>query len=463
MRRKSKRRVISNNRIGATTLFLAIILAAVISIESTYLYANIMADRRVQINRALKSQVEVLLGDYDRELFSVYGIYGYCKGELDDTVFNKVLSSNGIDPEGYLTIGNFASISSSDIKKAVASYYSYRGASIVASGFTDVIVGALEEFEDDFVLSKLKSLTSGKAATLINEVLKGSERISEILSSVDNFTELDNAESKISDYIDLFSDYSSAKEHAPELGNSINLGGISNLFSVYEGIDDFASLGENAMSGALGHIPLCHYASYNFDSRMDNDSSINGTAFTDIHYDNYMDSEYILTGLSGFASKAIVNSNIFLICLLSEILQIRFDSKTMAVINGIAVVLEIVISILTLGVGLAVPFAAYKALVVLIYGIVLAINDVNAVLDGKSVELFAIDGVPFLEDGILCFEYSDFIFTMMLFQSDENIFSRISEVLERDFGTIVINVELAYVTNNDLYSYEGGYYLYEQS
>lgn len=464
MRRKSKNRkclVIRQNRYGATTLFLAIILTAVITVESSYLYATIMADRRVLINRALKTQVQTILGDYDRELLSVYGIYGYCKSELDDTVFNKVLLSNGIDPGGYLTIENYAVISSSDLYKVVASYYSYRGAAILASGFTDVIVGALEEFEDDFVLSKLKSLTSGKAATLINEILKGSERISEILESIDNFTEIDNAESKISDFIDLFSDYSSAKEHSPDVSNSIDFSSISNVFSLYEGIEGIADFGSDVLSGNLIHIPLCHYATYNFDSRMTNDTSINNTSFEEIHYDNYMDSEYILTGYTGTKAKAIINTDIFVICLLSEILQIRADYKTMLIIDGIAVILEAIISVLTVGVGLAVPFIAYEALIIMIYGIIKAINDVNAVLDGKSVELFAVNGVPLLEDGILCLEYRDFIFTMMLFQSDDNITDRISEVLTRDFGDIVTDVKLAYVIGNESFMYEEGYYLYD--
>lgn len=459
--KRHHRNILFNNRYGATTLFLAIILSSVIFVESTYLFATILANRRVLINRALKNQVEAILGDYDRELFNVYGIYGFCKGELDDFVFNSVLTQNGIDPDGYLTIDNYQILKSEDLKKVISSYYSYRGLSVITNGFTDVIIGALEEMEDDYILSKLKDLTSGKAPTLINEILKGSERIGEILSSIENFTGIDDAEGKISDYIDLFEDFSYSKNHTPNLDNSISFQSVNSLYSIFEGIDSVATRSSDILSGNLLHIPLCHYATYNFDTKMEEDYSINSTRLEDLHFDNYSDVEYILTGLEGNSAEKVINTNIFLICLLSEILQIRSDATKMNIINGIAVVMDVIVSVITLGAGAFIPIQAYKALIILIYGIVLAINDVNAILDGKSVQLFSVNGVPLLEDGLLVFEYRDFLFSMMLFKNDDILCDRMIEILERDFGEMVKRVSLGFVDKNQYLSFEEGYYLYE--
>ena len=68
--RKSKR--------GTSTLFLAIILSALILVETTYIAFAADLDRRLTYTRALKEQTEIYLASYDRQLFKTYGIYATC-------------------------------------------------------------------------------------------------------------------------------------------------------------------------------------------------------------------------------------------------------------------------------------------------------------------------------------------------------------------------------------------------
>ncbi|MCQ2482163.1 MAG: hypothetical protein MJ153_01580 [Clostridia bacterium] len=450
-----------NSKRGSSSVFIAIILSAVITVESTYLFAVIQMERIVTINRALKAQIETIMGDYDRELFKVYGIYGFCKGELDDTVFNNVLTANGIDPEGYVIIEDFKALATEELRSAIESYYSYRGAAVLGNECSTLLLSAVESLDEYGIMSSLRSLTSGKAKGVIQDILNGTEKVAEIISVVENFTGIDDAESKIGDYIDMMDDYSYAKRHSPNLDNGID---ISNLSSVYDFLDDMDDLTADISDSTpdlLFHLPLCHYASYNFDSRMDNDKSIIGESFTEIHQDNFEDVEYILTGLEGRSAEFGVNSGIFVICFLSELVSNANNSKVMSVIDGIATVISIIVDILTLGVGLAIPIKAYEVLILVIYSIINSVSDVNAVLDGYSVSLFEVDGIPVLQEGMLIFEYRDFIFSMMLWRKDEVILDRMLYVLNRDFGDMITSFDLGYQYENTYLSLGGGYYLYD--
>ena len=64
------------NKRGTSTLFLAIILSALILVETTYLAYVADLNRRLTYTRALKEQTEVYLASYDRQLFKTYGKIG---------------------------------------------------------------------------------------------------------------------------------------------------------------------------------------------------------------------------------------------------------------------------------------------------------------------------------------------------------------------------------------------------
>ena len=63
------------NKRGTSTLFLAVILSALILVETTYIALVADLDRRLTYTRALKEQTEIYLASYNRQLFKTYGIY----------------------------------------------------------------------------------------------------------------------------------------------------------------------------------------------------------------------------------------------------------------------------------------------------------------------------------------------------------------------------------------------------
>ena len=85
---------------GSATVFLSIILSALILVESTYLLKIVVINRSITIDRALKIQIESILSSYNRELYEYYGIYAFTSNEVNDTIFCNALLANNVDPNG---------------------------------------------------------------------------------------------------------------------------------------------------------------------------------------------------------------------------------------------------------------------------------------------------------------------------------------------------------------------------
>ena len=93
MKKSNKRRV---NRRGVSSVFLAIILSALILVECTFLAFVWNLDYALSVNTALKTQIDTILSDYNRQLFDVYGVYAFSIDGVDDYCFNKALEINGL-------------------------------------------------------------------------------------------------------------------------------------------------------------------------------------------------------------------------------------------------------------------------------------------------------------------------------------------------------------------------------
>ena len=72
---------------GAASVFLAIIMAALILVECTFLAFVWNLDRAMAVNTALKTEIDTILSDYNRQLYSVYGVYAFTMEGIDDECF----------------------------------------------------------------------------------------------------------------------------------------------------------------------------------------------------------------------------------------------------------------------------------------------------------------------------------------------------------------------------------------
>jgi hypothetical protein len=112
---------------GASTIFLSIILSALILVECTFLAFVWNLDYALSVNTALKTQMDTILSDYNRQLFAVYGVYAFSMDSVDNYCFDKALEINGLDSKSTLYCCGETKITSEDLRTAIASYYWYRG------------------------------------------------------------------------------------------------------------------------------------------------------------------------------------------------------------------------------------------------------------------------------------------------------------------------------------------------
>ena len=91
---------------GASSIFLAIVLSALILVECTFLTFVWNLDYALTVNTALKTQIDTILSDYNRQLFSIYGLYAFSLDDVDDECFDKALEINGLEAKSTLYVSS---------------------------------------------------------------------------------------------------------------------------------------------------------------------------------------------------------------------------------------------------------------------------------------------------------------------------------------------------------------------
>ena len=175
MKRKIKTR---KNRYGASSVFLGIILSAVILIECTFLTFVWELDYATKVNNAVDAQVESIICEYNRQLFDVYGIYAFTKDAVDDDVYRKALLTCGYTEGPKLDLGGYKKIDSKALRDAINMYYSYRSGGIAIIRIADAFSGMMDDLIDTGVLKSIKEYTSSPAAGYVTEIIQGAEKIS---------------------------------------------------------------------------------------------------------------------------------------------------------------------------------------------------------------------------------------------------------------------------------------------
>jgi len=142
-------------RHGASSLFLAIVLSALILIECTFVTFVWNLDYALSVNTALKTQVDTILSDYNRQLFDVYGIYAFTLDEIDDECFYKALEINGLTSKSTLFVTATDEFTTEDLKTAINSYYWYRGTGISLRSLVDGYSDMLREVDEYGIVDKV--------------------------------------------------------------------------------------------------------------------------------------------------------------------------------------------------------------------------------------------------------------------------------------------------------------------
>ena len=441
---------------GTTCLFLAIILSALIFVEITYVGLVLNLDRRLTYDRAVRLSLETYLADYDRQLFSVYGIYAFDVEGIDDQVYRAVLETNGISDDSILVVSGMDTFDEDDLQRAINIYCTYRSSGMLFSFFGDQIVQLLEMIDELGLLQSLSDFMSSDAASVFKDILEGASEVSDTIGSLAELAGLEDISEKISDFNSIFDALRETLDSPPDIDGGFEITDDGFLDSCVEGISGVFEDGADDALWIVSHSYLCSYASFNFDSRIEGESSLNGTAFTDIHSGNRSDLEYILTGLEGTAGELMCSGLIFRLLLLDTLVEVYLNPDSKAFIDGAAEVMKLIVDILCLGASADIPKEAYKVLIVFSIAIRLSAVKLVSVLNGGEVKMLTWTGAEILELG-----YRDILSAYLFYVPDDLLLSRMLEVLSEDYPGYVTGITLESEALGHTFTHEGSYELYE--
>ena len=449
------RRVKRTDKHGAGTIFIAIILSALVLVECTYLAFVWDLDRRMEVSRALKNEVEAILADYDRGLFKTYGIYAFSIDDVDDEIFGKVLQGRGYGPETGVTVNGIEVLDRDSLRKVISSYYAYRGAGIAFRSMFEQVSGIVDRFDDRGVIGRIRQFTSSGAARYLSDILSDSESISDRLESLTP----DNGD--LSEYVpglqsikDLMND---SNDDVTAFRPDLRLVNMSYLIEGYSILESMIDLGSGFASGRTDHLMLAHYAAYNFDCMVDNgsDSSVTGTKFSDIHGENYLDSEYIMTGLDGRFGMISVSTLIFETLFVKNFLNETGDPGKAMAYETAAILATTLVAALSDG-TVEIPNEVMKLILVAVVAICRSVKELNQVYDGSKIALIEEDNMELVKVG-----YRDFLFLYLFCVNDDCLLDRMLSVLERDYGQMCTGISLSTVYGGTDYDITKRYAMYE--
>ena len=255
--RKSKR--------GTSTLFLAIILSALILVETTYIAFAADLDRRLTYTRALKEQTEIYLASYDRQLFKTYGIYAFDSNRINTLVFNEILAANGYDSGDVMYASGMYSIDTETLRRAVACYYSYRASGVLFQRFSAQIMYLIGQIGEGGVIGELQEFVSSPAAGLMGRIIDGGADISEAISIAASALGVDENNPAYQQFMSIVSSLNAITNDSPDISNGFDPSDMGFIFDLLEFNSDMYDAGTFFEENINIHGCLADYAANNFD------------------------------------------------------------------------------------------------------------------------------------------------------------------------------------------------------
>ncbi|MBR3247737.1 MAG: hypothetical protein IKG03_05010 [Clostridiales bacterium] len=441
---------------GASSLFLALIMSALILVECTFVAFVWNLDYALSVNTALKTQIDTILSDYNRQLFDVYGIYAFSLDEVDDTCFNRALEINGLDAGSVLYVSSSYRFTAEDLRTAINSYYWYRGTGISAKTVVEGYAEFLLELDDKGIMQKVGQFMRSPAAGYLSQIIKGSESAEEWIGKADDLLNIDDIIEEAADIDSIRSDYKDVIKDF-ELDIDLDVADWDALLNTMSMLEKTVDIVSDKSDPALSKINISHYCSHNFDCWFppDGDASITGTEFKAIHGNKQSDSEYIITGLEGVAGRVKIEFLTVQVLIVSNMLKDYADEKfrnTMEVLGEIISAIILAVSEGTVNIDprlIAAGLTYYCA-------IVQSMKDFLTVTKGKRVVIFGYEDV-----NMVTYSYRDFLYLFSLLTPADELLERSHEILTRDYGKLYKGISLEADFRGETYSVEKSYRMYE--
>ena len=444
------------NKHGASSIFLAIIMSALILVECTFVAFVWNLDYALSVNTALKNEVETILADYNRQLYSVYGIYAFAIEGVDGECFEKALEINGLTCESELFVSGKQRFTCEDLKKAIDSYFWYRGTGFTMKMLVQQYADMIRELDKNGVLNEVGQFMKSPAAGYVSKIITGSDKAEDWIKKAEDTLNIDELVEEANEIDSLSEDYKNAIK---DIGLDIDVDPANwqlflNTLSRMEGLNSL--LTDNSPE-ALTKCNVSFYCAYNFDCyfRPSGDASINGTGFGSIHSKKSPDCEYIITGhegMTGVYELLFFDIHIMIAsCVLKDYADEKFRN-TMYVIAQIVSEIILAVSEGTVDINPKI----IRAGLIFFCATLQATKDLNAIMYGGRAVIFEYEG-----NKLVTWNYRDFLYLYCLCTSMDKLLERSHKVLERDYGDLYKGLTLEADFRGNTYSVTKSYQLYE--
>ena len=440
---------------GAASVFLAIIMAALILVECTFLAFVWNLDRAMAINTALKTEIDTILSDYNRQLYSVYGVYAFTMEGVDDECFSKALEINGLTADSELFVSGRKRFKAEDLKKAINSFYWYRGTGIalktVARNYSEMV----RELDKTGIINKAGKFMQSPAAGYLAKIIGGTESAEEWIKKAGDTLNIDDLAKEAADMDAISKDYKNAIK---DFGIDINLN-IENFEAFLKTMSKlektFSLLTDNS-DAAFTKFSVSHYCAYNFDChcRPKGDTSINGADFKAIHGKSKADSEYIITGMDQVPAVLEIEYFMYHVLLISCILNDYINEKfrnTMEVLGQVISAIILAVSEGSVDIDPRLIAAALTFCCAAFQTIPLFIK----LTHGDRAVL-----LKYEDEKLITFNYRDILYLAALCAPTDTLLERMTKVLERDYGKLYKGIKIETDFRGSTYSLEKSYSLY---
>ena len=443
MKRTDKNR---RTKRGASSLFLAVIMSALILVECTFVAFVWNLDYALSVNEALKTQVDTILCDYNRQLFDVYGIYAFTLDEVDDECFCKALEMNGLTSQSTLVVTAADEFTTEDLKTAINSYYWYRGSGISLKGLVEGYAEMIRRTDEKGILNQVGEYMQSPAAGYVSDMIKGSEDASQWIGKAGEALNLDEILEEAADLDDIRANYKDDIDDWEAL-----LDTLSFLESTMDNLTDMSD-------PVMTKMNVSHYCAYNFDCCFapDGDASITGTEFSSIHGDKQVDAECIITGLEDYPAIFKVEYLMVQVLIVSNMLKDYANEEFRNTMEVLGQIISTIISAVSEG-TVNIDYRIIAAGLIYICASFQSIKDHYQVIKGQRAVIFEYEG-----EKMVTFSYRDFLYLFALCTPVEELLERSHAVLERDYGELYKGITLEADFRGDAYSVTKSYQLYEK-
>lgn len=432
---------------GGASIFLCIILSAVILTEGVLYFAARVRGYEAELSRCMRLQISQILCSYNEDLLENYGLYGLDSSSVNTQIFDACFTGKD---EVQMAVVPLGIMTASDLQSGISDYMRIRMPAVTSGEIISRFKSICTEIEGCDLFKKAAGAKSSAWLGYVKDFLGQKEKWSGIIDSVVSAASVIDTSGRLKD----LEEFSKSFQKTLQKSATLSLQGESGS-GIYKEILDPDSLSDvmeyvdKYMDYDLPDIAdsllINEYAVSFFDSKIESikdgeeespEANLLGIPYSTIHSTNTTDLEYILTGIENeyfsFGAAKILICNMRTIVNFGTYLV---DSEKMNKAREISEVLSTAIAAASVGTIYVDP-QVLQFVVLYVWALGQAFADVIKLINGESIPIFdhsALSDNPLLEE-VLMTDYRDCVGIFLVAVPMDWKLSRILKILNRDCG-----------------------------